>query len=469
MRATHVAAMAPAAYHDWTMRFFAVEGTEGLTHAASRNGFYQAALNLELRRALAARPRARGPARGRGARLAASPLRVVDAGCGPSLLLGGFAIEAYLKARAASESRAPPLELTGIEICDDFCRRARQHVAQAAPFAAACGRGGAAAARVVCGDAAGARGAALLGAADVIVHEVFGSVASVEGFTAFCKRAGPATTVVPDTAATLFQLVGLGGATRAALGAGAGRAGELVVGEHVASARALDFAALARASSGELGVLELYAGGGGGGGARAWGAAGSQEFESRFEVTRPDVVHALGCFLYLGHGDVASGGGADGRARPPARGARGAPRAHAFEELACVAARAGSDADRSARVALPRRAVSITTDQRDRGEPGAFAAVGPWRNPLLLLREPLEVARGDVVVVRSSVRRLGEKGPSYVVDVHHLRPPAGGGPPVELARFAHEYDQKQVFPWLRSAERASESGFAPGIGTGLAH
>ena len=46
--------------------------------------------------------------------------------------------------------------------------------------------------------------------ADVVVHEVFGMLASSESFTAFIKHVGPKTTVVPDTCGTLFQLCTFG-------------------------------------------------------------------------------------------------------------------------------------------------------------------------------------------------------------------------------------------------------------------
>ena len=61
---------------------------------------------------------------------------------------------------------------------------------------------------------------------------------------------------------------------------------------------------------------------------------------------------------------------------------------------------------------------------------------------MLLLPAPLDVRAGDVVAVRSSVQRLGKKGPSYDVTVELVR--AGS-----VARsLSWTYTQKHVFPWI---------------------
>jgi len=117
-------------------------------------------------------------------------------------------------------------------------------------------------------------------------REVFGNVASLEGFTALAARAGARTRVLPDTAATLFQLVSFdlargdgdcdgdggasaapsavaGGGDRAALrydrAAFGGGESSLIIGARVATARSLDLDALGGGvAPGEFGVLELY-------------------------------------------------------------------------------------------------------------------------------------------------------------------------------------------------------------------
>jgi len=249
----------------------------------------------------------------------------------------------------------------------------------------------------------------------------------------------------------------------------------------VASVRALKFEPLVGVACRGVGILELYAGGSQKGGGRRWGVANTQEFISRFEVVERGVIHALGCFLYLGHGDRVEGKGSPGdkgRLSPTGRrSARSGPQDWHFQglnlDVVCgVRPMRGTseqsvegDTEHGGETGMPQqdgdveferggdpvllepRQHSITTDKRD--APSTVTR-GAWRNPLLLLPEEIRVEEDDVVEVRSSVERLGCKGPRYRICLQLLR---GGKRIGDQVR--EYYTQKDVFPWTRNKAKDS--------------
>ena len=277
-----------------------------------------------------------------------------------------------------------------------------------------------------------------------MLSQVFGMIASSESFTAFIKHVGPQTVVVPDTCATFFQLI--------TFDTGVLLPPDLIVSQKVASVRALNFDRAAKACSG-VGVLELYTDGSKPGGALEWAKEGAQSHRSRFGVNSDCQVHALGCFLYLGHGDRTE----EERSARPGEGPLGQRRSHRMAPMRRAVESLPWSVEKVNRVILPNgeastpvanrlefapRLHSMTTDKRDSSQ--ARTGEKAWRNPMLLLPEALNVLRGDEVLVECDVGRLGEKGPLYKVRFSHYRDGALIGEPM-----SDEYSQKDLFPWTQ--------------------
>ena len=408
-------------YFDSVCSYQEMEGHLSMVSDKARNAFY--AQSLATCCAAWMSPRA-------------GPLLVCDVGCGPTALLTRLAVREYESAVPSAAKRAHA-RFVAIDIGAQTCAAARRSLRDD-PLSVAVD--------VTHADAGKGKGRKVVASSDVVIHEVFGVLASIEGFTRWAHRAARAT-VVPDTAATLFHLVDYDDALRA-FPRGAR------IGERIALARvAFEHCT---ATSADVGVLELFAGGSTRGGAAAWGA--DQRHESTFRIRRRGDISALGCFISIGNGGVdddcvgveCSGGAACGggsstaaatpRARSatprptPARRKRSSRQVQPAQPFALAHAPPGA---RGAAATLPRRKHWTTSDARD-----ARWSSSNWKNVLLLLPRPLRVKAGDKVVVVATVVGLETKAVRYAcaVTLYRATRQIGGTMDVEVT-------QRDVFPW----------------------
>ena len=398
-------------YFDSVCSYQETEGHLSMVRDKARNAFYREALATCF--AAWSSPRA-------------DPLIVCDVGCGPTALLTRLAAREYERAVPSSTMRAGT-RFIAMEIAEHACAAARRSLRDD-PLGVAVD--------VTCADAGKGKGRTIVASSHLLVHEIFGVLASIEGFTRWAHRATQTTVVVPDTAATLFHLVDYGDALRAFPRG-------VRIGEHVALASvAFDHCT---ATSADVGVLELFEGGSRRGGATAWGQ--DQRHESTFRIRRCGNVNALGCFISIGSGDVDGGDGGSGStatatpravsATPqpePKRRKRSARRVQPAQPFALEHAPRGA---RGAAAALPRRKNWTTSDARD-----AHWSSSNWKNVLLLLPRSLAVKAGDKVVVVATTVGLRTKAVKYAcaVTLYRATRQIGGTMDVDVT-------QRDIFPW----------------------
>eukprot|EP01043_Picozoa_sp_COSAG02_P021497 COSAG02_NODE_1093_length_14617_cov_13.078661_6_plen_1109_part_00 len=393
-----VAKMSLAEFHQDLMRRFQDDNTEGLVTSTVRNEFYTHAFQ-DFARAL------RTTAMTTKKKSWKEKFIAVDAGCGPKALLTQMFIKQMQLKNAAAL-----LSVTAVDVVESFVSQAADEI---------CRNGLNDIVTVVLSDAAECD---QLYSADLVLHEVFGNIASSESFIAFAKNVGPNTRVLPDTSATLFQLCTVSEHTINANSSCIGHQDGLIIGQKVATVRSLQLDKCALVSNG-VGVLELYANGGTPGAARDWAKERSQCWTSKFNVQTSGKIHALGCFIFLGHGEPETG----------PKSTRSQGRAHVFMELPIDAKREGEQHA----LKFPKRACSFTNDQRDGATDRA------WRNPMILLEKELRVQQGDTVTVKTEVGRLGQHGPTYKVEIFVER--SNG---LRADSIFQEFNQKHLYPYV---------------------
>ena len=415
-------------YHDQVVSYQEDEGHTSMVEDKARNGFYRQAMGDQFRRDVrggVARRRC-GKKKSAAAARRQEELLICDVGCGPTLLLTRLAANAYAGSAqcAAAKARQQTPHWCGIDIGEGTCAQARGSLRH--DPVGGCSN---AVVEVMHADAARGKGRALVATSDVLVHEVFGMLASIEGFTRWARLAKRAL-VVPDTSATLFQLVDY---SNALLAFPKG----VHIGERVAIAR-VAFEQCTGLSA-DVGVLELFEGGGEVGGAAKWGD--DQRHESTFRIRTSGALAALGCFIALGHGDsdgdCGGGGGASGSGgASPSRARRAQPK-----RPFALRGGGGSDAAAAA-VPMPMRKHWTTSDARD-----AKWASSNWKNVLILLPRSLIVQEGDCVRVVATVVGLNTKVVKYQCTVTLYR----GG--VQIGgSLALEVTQRDIFPWWKQKE-----------------
>ena len=249
-----------------------------------------------------------------------------------------------------------------------------------------------------------------ISSSDCVIHEVFGSVLGAECMTRLLSNIGDNTVVIPDTAGTFFKLCSF--SSQNVLDMINVRSKQTIhIYRKVSYVRGLDFEFCGGISE-NIGVLELYEGGSIPGRAKTWCKKKSQRYTSEFQILRRGVIHAFACWIFLGHGDkVATSKRKRGHRQPFQGEDRGETDrdkkkmlVHHYKKKVPI------------KRTVPERFHRLSTNSMD---PITSATEGAWKNPLIFLPQPIQVAEGSTIMVATQVKNIGTKSQYYQISIYY--------------------------------------------------
>ena len=274
-----------------------------------------------------------------------------------------------------------------------------------------------------------------ISSSDCVIHEVFGSVLGAECMTRLLSNIGDNTVVIPDTAGTFFKLCSF--SSQNVLDMINVRSKQTIhIYRKVSYVRGLDFEFCGGISE-NIGVLELYEGGSIPGRAKTWCKKKSQRYTSEFRILRQGVIHALACWIFLGHGDKDE---SSKRRRGHRKSFQGEEHGEKDTEKKKMIVKHYQKTDTTDRT-VPERFHRLSTNSMD---PITSATEGAWKNPLMFLPQPLQVAEGSLVLVATQVKNIGTKSQYYQITIYYRKEP-GSQEMEKLMRW--NVGLADLYPW----------------------
>ena len=366
--------------------------------------------------------------------------RCVDVGCGPRLLLGNVFGKEWMR---LFNSNKVVLQVTGLDAHEQFVKTAEQYSKNEVFH----NSNGLVKVNGIVGDAAeNKKSLEALSKADVAIHEVFGSLLGAECMSRLLKNISKDTVVIPDTGATLFKLASFSRNSISKM-INSKSNNNIHIYRKVSYVRNLNFEATGGISD-NIGILELYKNGSKPGGAKKWAKRGSQKYTSRFKCVRDGVVHALACWIHLGHGDVKKDFSTSQRNRNRAKFQ--CEMENSFEVRHHLPTKKEKKKKKTMEkniVYVPRREIRLSTNGSD---PISSANEGAWKNPLIFLPNPVKVKEETDLVIASQIKNIGTKHQKYMIKVFLVDSRTPGKKTEQVADI--ELTMADLYPWYSDCE-----------------